>query len=435
VPNHGCFNTYGVPEFAEFGVPVLSNFISLKLGTSRHDDLAFDAAKSVRVGEAGAAMKFLIATFALIVYAPVCFAQDATNAVFTVQGTASPKNDNAYGINDAVTLAPTTPRTFAFGQFNHVVLSGSAALFSYVGLNVGLSLGSDWTGSCCGRGYAAMGYEVSDLTNDSGVAATALPPYFYQINALALGNAYGHLNCVMRCTYYLRQLSLGGSAAVSGPNENLNLIGMHIDMPTGSNSGYETWYGIDISEANNNCEITFSSCYAVHDTSTAKNLFGGPTTFMTSLTAKSGIYFSAPGSQTGDSLCWNTSSGQVGANAAGCISSLAKFKNVKSRIGQEALSEVMQLRPIWYTWNQKTHPSYDREVQPGLIAEEVQKIDPRLAAYDDNGRLEGVRYAQLTAVLVTALQAQQAEIEALKAELEGKKAPLVPAKFAAERPR
>ena len=380
-------------------------------------------------------MRVLFATLALVVYAPVCLAESVPNDVFTVQGAASPRSNNAYGINEVVTLAPTAPSAFAFGQYNHVVLSGSGALNSYVGLDVGLSLGSGWTGSCCGHGYAAMDYEVDDLTNGSGVAAAALPPHFYEINALSFGNAYGNLNCATTCTYDLRQLSLSGSPAVSGPNERLGLIGMHIDMPTGNNSGYETWFGIDISEANTNCAITFSSCYAVHDTSTAKNLFGGPTTFIASLTAKSAIYFSAPGSQTGESLCWNASSGQVGADAAGCISSLAEFKNVKSRIGQDALSEVMQLQPIWYTWNQKTHPSYDRKVQPGLIAEEVQKIDPRLAAYDSNGRLEGVRYAQLTAVLVAALKAQQAEIEALKAELEGKKTPLVPATYTAERPR
>jgi hypothetical protein len=42
------------------------------------------------------------------------------------------------------------------------------------------------------------------------------------------------------------------------------------------------------------------------------------------------------------------------------------------------------------------------------------KINPLLVTYDDDGKVEGVRYMQLTSVMAKAIQEQQAEIEQLK---------------------
>ena len=44
-------------------------------------------------------------------------------------------------------------------------------------------------------------------------------------------------------------------------------------------------------------------------------------------------------------------------------------------------------------------------------------IEPLLATYGDDGRLEGVKYKQLTAVLATAVQELQRENETLKAQI------------------
>jgi hypothetical protein len=93
-----------------------------------------------------------------------------------------------------------------------------------------------------------------------------------------------------------------------------------------------------------------------------------------------------------------------------CLASLEEFKNIQPGGMQGALGEVMQMHPFWYTWNQKTHPTTDRHVQPGLGAHAMEKIDPRLVTYDSHGKLKGVRYDQMSAVLVAAIQEQQHEI-------------------------
>jgi hypothetical protein len=68
----------------------------------------------------------------------------------------------------------------------------------------------------------------------------------------------------------------------------------------------------------------------------------------------------------------------------------------------------------------------------GLIAEEVEKINPLFVTYE-RGQIEGVKYPQLTAVLVNAVKELKAEndnlrdkeaadIAALRQELAGLKA-------------
>ncbi len=52
----------------------------------------------------------------------------------------------------------------------------------------------------------------------------------------------------------------------------------------------------------------------------------------------------------------------------------------------------------------------------GLIAEEVARIDPRFVTYKD-GRIEGVKYPQSTAVLIGAVKELQAQNEVQAAEL------------------
>jgi len=72
---------------------------------------------------------------------------------------------------------------------------------------------------------------------------------------------------------------------------------------------------------------------------------------------------------------------------------------------------VARLRPVSFQWK-------DRDVRDlGFVAEEVAEIDPLLATYNDQGEIEGVKYRQLTAVLVNAIQEQQVQIAALRQQI------------------
>ena len=66
---------------------------------------------------------------------------------------------------------------------------------------------------------------------------------------------------------------------------------------------------------------------------------------------------------------------------------------------------MQQLRPVTFHYKQEPNGP----VQYGLIAEEVAKVYPDLVTRDAKGTIEGVRYEELTPLLLTALQHQQQE--------------------------
>ena len=67
---------------------------------------------------------------------------------------------------------------------------------------------------------------------------------------------------------------------------------------------------------------------------------------------------------------------------------------------------INRLRPITFDWKQ------DGRRDLGFGAEDVEKIDPLLVTYNDQGQVEGVKYDRITAVLVNALKEQRTQIEA-----------------------
>ena len=59
----------------------------------------------------------------------------------------------------------------------------------------------------------------------------------------------------------------------------------------------------------------------------------------------------------------------------------------------------------------KAEPNLGEEI--GLIAQDVEALDPRLSVYSDN-KLKSVQYDRMGVVAIAAIQEQQKEIEQLK---------------------
>ena len=77
------------------------------------------------------------------------------------------------------------------------------------------------------------------------------------------------------------------------------------------------------------------------------------------------------------------------------------------------LHDVMQLRPVSYTWKQTSN---GRE-QLGLLAQEVEAVVPELVTTDhDADQTKGINYIGLLPVMIKAMQEQQGIITALKSE-------------------
>ena len=52
----------------------------------------------------------------------------------------------------------------------------------------------------------------------------------------------------------------------------------------------------------------------------------------------------------------------------------------------------------------------------GLVAEEVNNVEPLLTTRNEKGEVEGVKYDRVAVVAVNAINEQQAEIESLRAD-------------------
>jgi hypothetical protein len=81
----------------------------------------------------------------------------------------------------------------------------------------------------------------------------------------------------------------------------------------------------------------------------------------------------------------------------------------------KALNKVLKLRGVTFDWDEK----HGGRHSIGFIAEDVGQVIPEVVQYEKNGvDAMGMDYSKVTAVLVEAVKEQQAQIEALKKEIE-----------------
>ena len=77
-------------------------------------------------------------------------------------------------------------------------------------------------------------------------------------------------------------------------------------------------------------------------------------------------------------------------------------------------SSILDLRPV--TFNMK---GGDKQIVPGLIAEEVAEVMPDLVIYDKAGDPLTVKYHELSSMLLNELKKALARIEILEKKIAG----------------
>jgi hypothetical protein len=168
--------------------------------------------------------------------------------------------------------------------------------------------------------------------------------------------------------------------------------------------GAESGYGINIAAGNGvgpgNGFIRFTTGNGEIMRITSGNVGIGTTSPAQALEVNGEIQIDTLASASGTNLCIN------GSVISSCSSSIRYKEKVKDLdIG---LNEILRMRPVSFKWKGRD------ENDLGLIAEEVHDINPLLNTYTKDGKIEGVKYSQLTAVLVNAVKEQQKEIKALQ---------------------
>ena len=106
----------------------------------------------------------------------------------------------------------------------------------------------------------------------------------------------------------------------------------------------------------------------------------------------------------------------------GVTLSSRRFKQDIRRMG-DVRGALKNLHPVTFRYAQ-ADTNGSKPIQYGLIAEEVQKVMPSLAAYNGDGSVESVAYQVLPTLLLNAFQEQSREMSATKAKLEAAEAEL-----------
>jgi hypothetical protein len=120
--------------------------------------------------------------------------------------------------------------------------------------------------------------------------------------------------------------------------------------------------------------------------------------------------FGMPVEGEGVPVCVNDE-GQLGECAG---PSSARFKHDIESMDKTSES-ILALRPVTFHYNKEFHSR--GELEFGLVAEEVAKVDPRLVKYDKDGKIFGVRYESINAMLLNEFLKEHRTVEQLRATI------------------
>jgi len=81
----------------------------------------------------------------------------------------------------------------------------------------------------------------------------------------------------------------------------------------------------------------------------------------------------------------------------GVAASSARYKEAIKPMDKTS-EAVLELKPVTFRYKEEIDP--DGVPQFGLIAEEVEKVDPDLVGRDENGKVNTVRYEAVNAMLL-----------------------------------
>jgi hypothetical protein len=86
----------------------------------------------------------------------------------------------------------------------------------------------------------------------------------------------------------------------------------------------------------------------------------------------------------------------------------------------KASETILSLKPVTFRYKKELDPQ--SIPQFGLVAEEVEKVDPELVAYDEQGKPYSVRYEAVNAMLLNEFLKEHQRVEEQGEEIAGLKA-------------
>ena len=104
------------------------------------------------------------------------------------------------------------------------------------------------------------------------------------------------------------------------------------------------------------------------------------------------------------------SSGQLGT-----VVSSARFKEAIKPM-DKASEAILALKPVTFRYKEELDPN--KIPQFGLVAEEVEKVNPDLVARDEEGKVMTVRYEAVNAMLLNEFLKEHRKVQQLEKQIE-----------------
>ncbi|OGD97389.1 hypothetical protein A3F02_01610, partial [Candidatus Curtissbacteria bacterium RIFCSPHIGHO2_12_FULL_38_9b] len=202
-----------------------------------------------------------------------------------------------------------------------------------------------------------------------------------------------------------------------------NTYGISVDAPTYSSGTpvLTTVFGINIANQSHASSTNVYGIYVADQTSASTNdygiyIAGGDTAGLYVGGGKVFFNSGVTNSNTGQYLCINTTTYEVGRNNTACSASSARFKENIDNLNY-GLDDILNLRPV--TFNFRPEMNMGSDLQVGFIAEEVEGVIPELVSYDSEGLPSGVNYPNMTALLTKGIQQLNVKVDNLNNTVTG----------------
>jgi Chaperone of endosialidase len=271
--------------------------------------------------------------------------------------------------------------TNSMGVYN--TATGSRALFS----NIGNGNTAD--------GAQAL-YSNSAGFNNTAVGGGALYSNTMASNNTAIGASALGNNIVGENNTAVGVFALSTSTGAENTAVGLSALGMN----TGNNNtALGSGAGDHLTTGDNNIDIGFNVQGVAGESNTIR--IGNTDINTTIIRGISGATIAS------GSPVLVAANGQLGT-----MTSSARFKE-EIKPMDKASEALLALKPVTFRYKKEIDPA--RIHQFGLVAEEVEKVNPDLVVRDENGRVYSVRYDQVNAMLLNEFLKEHRKVEDLEA--------------------
>ena len=276
--------------------------------------------------------------------------------------------------------------------------NGHAALFnSSTGANNTANGAYALIGNSTGNNNTATGF--SALYNNNGIGNTAQGSQALFSNTIGANNTAVGINALYSNTGGNFNTATGTQALQSAKSNFNAAFGFWalLNDTTGANNvalGYQA--GANLTTGGNNIDIGANVTGNAGDAGKIRIGKQGTqnATFIAGISGKTVA--------SGVGVIIN-SSGQLGT-----VQSSARFKTAIKPMDQSS-EALLKLKPVTFRYKEELDP--EKVPQFGLIAEEVEKVNPDLVVRDDEGKITTVRYDAVNAMLLNEFLKEHRKVE------------------------